>query len=206
MLDSPVVPPGVSGIDHANLNQMFTDLDQKIEELAKKVMQHRTSLAPQYTRNTKDVKCTICTEMVGEKKLQCLRECTQPIVKHEDLLLLEPEFPIDVQRIKTDPELRRQFERHQFIPSSIESTDVEASLIADIYAMPIATAVLPEASWSRSLEVIREKRFAGQLAALIRNWRDRERSYSEESKQELANKISRHDNENELLDAASELA
>lgn len=203
-LEMDVVPGGISGIDHARLNQAFADLDQKINRLSKKVEAHRSYASvsgdPSHTDSRK---CQmICKDLQGPAKLRCLKQCVRPVVKAVDLEELRVEFPIDMTRLDRDLHLRQNFERHQRAPETIADTDAEASLIADLYAMPLATAALPDVSWSRAMEVIKDDRFAAQRDGLVRNWKDRSESYSDEAQQELSRKINRHDTDDILLNTA----
>lgn len=203
-LELEVVPAGISGIDHARLNEAFSNLDQKIDRLAKTIEAHRSYLSASDDRPHKDSrKCQmICKDLTGPSKLRCLKQCVRPVVKGAELEELRPEFPIDLTRLDRDLNLRQNFERHQRAPETIADTEAEASMIADLYAMPLATAALPDESWSRAMDVIKDDRFAAQRDNLVRNWKDRAESYSEEAQQELSRKINRHDTDHILLDTA----
>lgn len=203
-LDTDVVPAGLSGVDQARLNEVFGQLDDKINRLAQRIEAHRTYRSPNEDSKSHDSrKCQmICKDLQGDAKLRCLKQCVRPIVKAEDLSALRPEFPIDLQRLDQDLVLRQHFERHQRAPDTIAATDAEASLIADLYAMPLATAALPEESWSRAMDVMQRDSFAAQRDSLVQNWKHRAESYSEDAREELARKINRHDPDHILMQAA----
>lgn len=205
-LEWDVVPAGISGIDQARLNHVFGQLDDKINALARKIEAHRQyptggpAAAGGSTR-----KCQmICKDLQGDSQLRCLRQCVRPVVKAADLEDLRLEFTIDMQRLDRDLPLRQNFERHQRAPATIEPTEAEASLIADLYAMPLATAALPDEAWSRAMNVVKADRYVAQREALVQNWRLRSDSYSPDAKEELARKINRHDSDNILMDTAQQ--
>lgn len=203
-LEFDVVPAGISGVDQAQLNHVFDSLDRKIEALAKKIEAHRVYVTPGQDKQTRDShKCQlICKSLQGEDKLRCLKQCVRPVVQHEELQALRSEFPIDLQRLDQDLHLRQHFERHQRASDTIAATEAEASLIADMYAMPLSTAALPEEAWARALSVLQRDQFAPQLDSLVRNWQSRAESYSPEAKAELARKINRHDTDGLIMQTA----
>ncbi len=201
-LDDMVVPSGVSGVDSAMLNDAFHRLDEEIIALSRKVDAHRQYYFEK-TNDSRSSKChTVCQQLTGDRKLKCLKQCTRPVVPLESMEELALEFPIDAKRLQEDSQLRQNFERHQRAPETIEESDAEASLIADMYAMPIATAAIPEESWARSMDLIKMDRFEPQRDTLVRNWKYRADSYSNEAKEELSRKINRHDSEQVILKAS----
>lgn len=209
-MDDMVVPPGVSGIDHAQLNEAFANLDTQIIALSRKVEAHRNYLKDSTPEKRSSSKCQmICKDLKGDKKLRCLRQCTRPVVPFEQIESMAEEFPIDVKRLQDDVDLRQNFERHQRAPETIgdaeNETDAEASLIADMYAMPISTAALPDEAWARSMDLVKMDKFAPQRETLVRNWKYRAQSYSEAAKDELTRKINRHDTDDIILKTASRI-
>lgn len=200
-LGENIVPPGISGYDHARLNEVFNQLDSKIDHLSRKIEQRRVYDQRGANSTSKiSQKCQMICREVKDGKLECLQQCMQPVVPLEEL---RGEFPIDMQRLDRDMELRQNFERHQHSPNQIKPTMDEASVIADIYAMPISTAALPEESWRASMDVITLPEFEAQKIALVNNWKIRQGSYSDQAKDELARKVQRHDSGENLLTTAT---
>lgn len=184
-----IVPPGVSGIDQAHLNRVFTDLDAKIDKLARRVESYKVKENDTSHKNRK------CHMICMDKDLDCLRECSRKrIVNMEEL---RDEFPIDMKRLDMDMELRNHFQRHQSSPSTIQNSEQEAALIADIYAMPISTAAIPDESWEKAIGII--VKYPLQKDQLRQNWQSRAAHYSEEAKTELARKMNRYDTDNTLF-------
>ena len=128
--------------------------------------------------------------------MDCLKQCVQPVVNLEEL---RGEFGPDMQRLDQDMELRHNFERHQRTPNQIQFSPNEASVIAVVYSMPIATAALPEASWEKSMDIITDPKFSAQKDDLVKHWIMRKQDYSEEAIDELGRKINRHDREKILM-------
>jgi hypothetical protein len=131
-------------------------------------------------------------------------QCNAPVIHFEIIESVDQYFPVDTQRLRTDHDLYRTFERHQKSPQSIQATSEEADQIADIYAMPIATVTLSEQSWDKAMEVMKNNKFKEQRKALIQNWKNRKDDYNHEAKEELVRKIQRHDSHNILLEAMSD--
>ena len=197
-------------MDEANLTNVFSELDTRIDSLRKKIEKHRKYTLPVSSRSHKkptkiSQKCYwVCeNEKSHDAKMRCLEHCTKPIVHVESFETLSNDFPVDVQRIRHDTELRKTFERHQRAPQTIKHTLQEALDISDIYAMPIATIALPEMSWSQAMDVMKNPEYDSQLDILTKNWRDRSADYSPEAKDELLRKIERHDTNDVLTSAIS---
>jgi hypothetical protein len=203
------IPDHITDMKQAELHNIFKDLDQKIITLSRNIETHRKY------GHTKDGKETIVEtssrcqwickpQQHPQIRLQCLEQCTNPIVHFEKIDAVDKHFPIDAQRLRTDLALRNTFERHQRAPQTIKPTLAEAIDISDIYAMPIATVALPEEAWDRAMEVMKNDKFKEQRMVLVTNWHDRSRDYNNEAKEELSRKIHRHDSENILWEAISE--
>jgi hypothetical protein len=202
------MPSHISNMRQAELHQVFQNLDSKIQHFGKKLEQHRKY---GYDREGVETDVTskchwICkAQQHPQIRLQCIEQCTHPIVHFEKIQDVEKDFPIDVQRLRTDLNLRHTFERHQRAPQSIQHTEAEAITISDIYAMPIATVSLPEEAWDRAMSVMKDDKYQNQRHALVRNWYDRARNYPPEAKEELSRKIHRHDSEHILFEELSAL-
>jgi hypothetical protein len=207
-LSSLPMPSHISNMRQAELHQVFQNLDQKILHFSKTLEKHRKYGFDREGGETNvPSKCHwICkAQQHPQVRLQCIEQCTNPIVHFEKIQDVEKDFPIDVQRLRTDLNLRHTFERHQRAPQTIQHTQAEAIDIADIYAMPIATVSLPEEAWDRAMTVMKDDQFTDQRHALVRNWQDRSRNYPPEAKEELSRKIHRHDSEHILFEELSAL-
>jgi len=196
-------PPHATDMQSAELHQIFEDLDTRIMDLSRRIEGHR-KYGQSDDHNVTSSRCTlICKKLKGEGKLRCMNQCVQPVVNFEKVESLSKDFPIDVQRLRTDLPLREMFQRHQRAPSTINNTDTEASWIVDIYSMPISTLSLPEEAWDRSMTVMKSPEREASLDALVQNWIDRGRNYTPEAQDELARKIRRHDSQHIIADAIS---
>lgn len=206
-------------MEEANLTNVFSELDDRIEMLRKKVEKHRKYSMPvtveRHGSSRSEKKATktsqkchwVCeNEKSHDAKVRCLEHCSKPIVNVESFENLERDFPIDVKRIRHDTELRQTFERHQRAPQTIKHNMHEALDISDMYAMPIATIALPEMSWSQAMDVMKNPEYEAQLELLSKNWHDRASDYSPEAKEELLRKIERHDTNDILANAISKNA
>ena len=190
----------MTDIQTANLHRVFADLDSKINQLGQVLESHRKWPV---TEEKESHKCSwVCQK--EKDKMRCLRQCAQSQRKVENIDDFESEFPIDVQRLRTDHDLRRTFERHQRAPETIQSNLAEALDVSDIYAMPISTAALPEISWSQAMQVMTRKENRGHLKKLVQNWSDRANDYPDHAKDELIRKIQRHDSNDTLIRAINE--
>lgn len=190
--------PHIVSVEDANLAVIFSDLDEKIKLLRKKVESHRNYGQTDKKPHKTSQKCHwVCDNQKSHAaKVRCLQQCTHPIVHVEQIENMSKDFPTDVQRLRNDPELRQTFERYQRAPQSIKHTLHEALDISDIYAMPIATIALPEFSWSQAMDVAKNPEFEPQLKLLVKNWNDRSQDYPSEAREELLRKIERHDSNN----------
>ncbi len=194
-----VVEP-VHGVDSARLRQVFDNLDQKIIELSAKLEKYRSYNNDAITAERKSKTNERCMLKCAGDDLECIRQCTHPVVNLTSNDALKEEFPIDFQRLDSDIQLRNTFQRYQTSPSSIQPIDSEATSIADIFAMPVATAALSDETWAKAMEIISDEAFEMQLQDLVNNWTHRSSSYSPESQRELARKINRHDKDGRIMD------
>ncbi len=187
-----------------DLHRVFGELDSKLEHLSSRLESYRTYDRPEEDQKRKlTSKCTwVCgKEADPETKSRCMRQCQSPIVPIESIENMYKEFPVDVQRLREDTNLRQVFERHQRSPQSIPSTDEECIVISDIYAMPISVHTLPDEAWGKSLAILMRSKHEKHLHALLANWEGRQADFPESSRKELVRKLSRHDKHGVLRDA-----
>jgi hypothetical protein len=126
-------------------------------------------------------------------------------VAFEALEKLADEFPIDVKRLRLNPELKDVFVRYQRAPDTMEDHDVELDRVTDVFAMPLATAALPESSWDRAMTLMKKPHNRVYLKRLVERWQDRAPNYSTVAADELARKIRRHDSERILIRTIQQL-
>lgn len=193
----------VSSIQEGELNIVFQQLDEKINHLAKKLDSMRKHDAAENERKYKSKKCTLICQNTTDK-VKCLQECMMPVVRMETIQSMKDEFPIDVQRLENNPEIKEKFLQFQHSPESMNSKD--ATYIADIYAMPIATATLPEKSWDRAFNIMKRSENRDELNTLIQRWVDRKNQYSAIAEDELARKIRRHDSDKIIYNAIEQFS
>jgi hypothetical protein len=197
------VPSQTTDMKSAELHQIFSDLDTRIMHLSRKIEGHRKYGQSEEKVSTSSRCSLICKKLKGSNKLRCIDQCSQPVLSFEKVEDMANDFPIDVQRLRTDLPLREVFTRHQRAPETIRNTDPEASWIVDIYSMPISTLSQPEEAWDRAMDVMKRPERSDALDALVQNWMDRARNYTPESQDELARKIRRHDSGHIIADAIS---
>lgn len=194
-----IVPPSASLVG-ADLYTVFNHLTTQLEALSNKVEANRTysssdaDLTPVKNRN----KCTlVCQKLQGQKRVQCLEQCSDPVVDFESLeeFKMGGQFEPDMKRIHSDPGLQRTVRRHQTAPYSIDEKDA-ATTIPEIYAMPFAVFALPETAWDRSMTLMAMPENTNSLKILVRNWKNRVQDYPDDARDELARKINRHDRSN----------
>lgn len=150
----------------------------------------------------------ICSKLADqEKRLQCLKACQPPSVPWVEVEQnYRHEFPLDLQRLNADAELKDQFLRHQMAASTIEDNPREAEIVADLYSMPISVFTIPDESWHQSFVVITNPQHSAQLAKLVQNWKDRKSVYTEEASDELAKNIRRFDHDQTVMNAIRDAA
>lgn len=197
------INPQDTDMHSAQLREIFNNLDKRIDHLSRKIEKHRT-----FGKDNPDhesSKCVLlCQKMKGTTKRRCMDNCSMPSMPFEAIEDLANDFPIDVERLRTDHTLREEFERHQKTPDTIRNTSKDAELIPDLYTMPIAVLALPETSWDRAMTVMKSENRTAERENMVQNWLDRSSSYPPEAQDELSRKINRHDTDNILADTITE--
>lgn len=205
------IPTYTTDVHSGELHQIFQNLEYSLHDLTRRVQRHRDyqknkdKEQPDQKHKTRKHCQTVCAKLNGVDRARCKEQCLDPVVSFEHLENLSESYPIDIQRMRTDLELKHTFERHQKHPESIANTNQEASTISDLYAMPVSTLALPEESWSRSMEVITEPENLAQMKMLVQNWLDRARNYPPEAQEELLKKLARHDRDDVISDELAKM-
>ncbi len=185
----------------ADLEAIFEHLDRRLKHLSLTLGKTRAAVVKVHKARQSD-RCLVCKKLSGPAAGRCLQRCAQPRVVHFEELAQE--FPVDVKRLRVEGELHDHFRRHQTDPVSIADTDHEANWIVSLYAMPIATAAIPDESWARSIEVVKGK--PDHMRALLQKWMERADDYSPEAQDELARKLVRNDPDQTILRTLSDEA
>lgn len=195
-----MLPPSAS-LQDAELYSIFDDLNNRINSLAKKVEANRQYDTPEHGPHAR---CTlVCKKLDGPARLDCMRQCSDPVVPYEDLqdFMQDGNFAADLSRLNSDVQLKRTFERHQRAPDTIGRDPHDKVIIPDMYAMPIATVALPDPAWENAMILMTDPANRGELHELVRNWRARRDDYPQEAKDELMRKLTRHDKSDAIYNA-----
>lgn len=167
---------------------LFERLDDEINDLSNKLEKRNYSNDRTNTKKHKKP-CIICT---GIKRGH--PNCCEPVV---DIDSLSGEFPVDVQRLQNNNQLKDAFHKQQFQTSDQQNPDIE--MLVEIYSMPAAVIALPDESWNSALRHITLSKDKQHLDTLVTNWKNRKTSHTGESKLELSRKLKRHDESNFIM-------
>lgn len=173
-------------------------VDDAIATLSARIRSLRT---PHLSDGTYDAatlsrKCSVICEVLQQspKALECLQQCVRPVVPIRSVHSFEKEYPYDVQILDDNVALLKAFERHQLAASDemIPDTEEELNLISQMYTMPIAVILLPEAAWQRSLSLLQHPKHQSHQQKVLASWSRRKPNYPARAWKELEKKIERH--------------
>lgn len=187
-------------MDYGGLEEQSKMVDEAIAALSDRIRSLRTPHLSDgtYDASTLSRKCSVICEVLQQtpNALECLKRCVRPVVPIRSVHSFEKEYPYDVRILDDDIGLLKAFERHQLAASDdmIPDTEEELNWITQIYTMPIATVVLPEVAWQRSLSLLQLPKHRAHQEKVLATWSRRKPNYPEKAWVELERKMKRHEN------------
>ncbi len=202
-----LMSPHVTRLEDADLQALFSDIQEGVDRLRQRVQEYRKNTHEAKNPARRSAKCHwVCD---GERdptlRTKCQEQCMTPVISMDQIENMEADFPADVKRLRTDPELKRAFLRHQQAVGTIKPQNAEElNQLVEIYSMPIATVALPEESWTEALETLKRAEFLNARQTLVHNWKQRKNDYPKMAMDELLLKIHRNDSEGTWLQLINE--
>jgi hypothetical protein len=200
------------------LEQNYIKLSQRIEKRSSE--KYIKEISDYHNENKggddKSHQCSTC-EMLSdvEQKKECLKLCRIPVVSWDKMKSLSKEnnkYEPDIKRLQMDTSLKEAFFAYQKNPERImkdykEDKEKTVGLIVELMGLPIAPITLPDEAWAHFIYILSYRNSRNkiihkkQIKEFIDTLSRRKNDYTEESKEELAKKLHRHDHHQVLLNA-----